>query len=347
MENRITMKDRIILELTNRSQQRGSTRRDKCPECGSQNLITDYDTGETVCGDCGFVLAEQMVAKEQEWRAYTQEEDASRSRVGRPEFYSVHDKGLSTTLEPIGRDSLGRTLRPSTFLQMKRLSKHQRHSRVHLSEERNLAQAMTELDRLSGSNKLSIPPLIKEKAAIIYRKALDKGLIRGRTIVGMAVATLYAACRESGVQRTLREIAKVSFEMSGVDKKEVARCYRLLLKETGLKMPIVDPISYVPKIASQTKISEKTQGLAVKILLQAKKKKILPGRDRMSLAAAALYIACLENNEKKTGLFGSIGPITQKDIAEAAGVTEVTVRNRYKEMERKLDLKLPKKGEIL
>ena len=122
---------------------------DKCPECASNNLVHDYDTGETICGDCGLVLYEQMLDKGPEWRAFTQEEKASRSRVGTPTSYSIHDKGLSTTISQVDRDAFGRKLPLSTRLQMWRLRKWQIRSRVHSSSDRNLAQAMAELDRLS------------------------------------------------------------------------------------------------------------------------------------------------------------------------------------------------------
>ncbi len=298
---------------------------DKCPECASINLVHDYDTGETICGDCGLVLYEQMLDKGPEWRAFTQQEKASRSRVGMPTSYSIHDKGLSTTISQIDRDAFGRKLPLSTRLQMWRLRKWQIRSRVHSSIDRNLAQAMGELDRLSGN--VNVSPPIKEKAAVIYRKALEKGLVRGRSINAVAAASLYAACRKSGSPRTLREIAEASL----VDKKDVARCYRLLLQELDFHMPISDPLTYVSKIAEKNKISGKTQGTAIAILREARLKRFASGKDPMGMAAAALYIACLQNNEK----------ITQKDIAEAAGVTEVTVRNRYKALKKQLNLEIP------
>lgn len=298
---------------------------DKCPECGSANLVHDYDTGETVCGDCGLVLHDQMMDKGPEWRAFTQEEKESRSRVGIPTSYSVHDKGLSTAIGRVDRDAFGRKLPLQTRLQMWRLRKWQIRSRVHSSVDRNLAQAMAELDRLS--DKSYIPPSVKEKAAVIYRKALDKGLVRGRSIAAIAAASLYAACRDTNTPRTLREIAEASL----VDKKDVARCYRLLLRELGVQMPIADPLTYISKIAERTGISGRTKGVAIQILSDAKRRRAAAGKDPMGLAAAALYLACLQNNEKKT----------QKDIAEAAGVTEVTVRNRYKSLKRQLGLALP------
>ncbi|XHH08619.1 MAG: transcription initiation factor IIB family protein [Candidatus Bathyarchaeia archaeon] len=300
---------------------------DSCPECSSKNLVHDYDTGETICGDCGLVLYEQMMDKGPEWRAFTQQEKTSRSRVGSPSTYSIHDKGLSTTISQVDRDAFGRKLSISTRLQMWRLRKWQIRSRVHSSVDRNLSQAMSELDRLSGT--LYIPVQVKEKAAVLYRKALEKGLVRGRSINSIAAASLYIACRTSITSRTLNEIAEASL----VDKKDVARCFRLLLQELDVKMPIADPLTFISKIAEKNKISGKTQGDAIAILRDARQKRVVAGKDPMGLAAAALYIACLQNNEK----------VTQKDIAEAAGVTEVTVRNRYKALKQQLKIQVPER----
>ena len=298
---------------------------ENCPECTSKNLVHDYDTGETICGDCGLVLYEQMFDKGPEWRAFTLQEKTSRSRVGAPTSLSIHDKGLSTTISQIDRDAFGRKLPIATRLQMWRLRKWQIRSRVHSSIDRNLAQAMGELDRLSGS--VYLPLQIREKAAVIYRRALDKGLVRGRSINAVMAAAIYASCRQTGTPRTLREIAEASL----VDKKDVSRCYRLLLQELAIKMPIADSLTYISKIAEKTGISGKTQGAAIAILREARLKRFSAGKDPMGLAAATLYIACLQNNEKKT----------QKDIAEASGVTEVTVRNRYKCLKRELHLEVP------
>jgi transcription initiation factor TFIIB len=298
---------------------------DKCPECTSKNIVHDYDTAETICGDCGLVVYEQMMDKGPEWRAYTQQEKTSKSRVGMPTSYSIHDKGLSTTISQVDRDAFGRKLPMSTRLQMWRLRKWQIRSRVHSSTDRNLAQAMSELERLSS--KVSISPPIREKAAVIYRKALDKGLVRGRSINAIAAAALYAACRKIGSPKTLSEIAKASL----VNKKDLARCYRLLLQELDFQMPISIPLTYVSKIAEKNGISGKTQGAAIAILRDAREQRFSSGKDPMGMAAAALYIACVQNNER----------ITQKDIAEAAGVTEVTVRNRYKALKVQLNLKIP------
>lgn len=295
---------------------------DRCPECGSGNLVEDYDMGEIICGKCGLVLKEKVMDEGPEWRAFTREEKEERSRVGTPISYSVHDKGLSTVIDRVNRDAFGRELPAATRLQMLRLRKWQIRARVHSSVDRNLAQAMAELDRLA--DKTHIPASVKEKAALVYRKALEKGLVRGRSISAIAAAALYAACRFSGTPRTLKEVADSSLAR----KKDVARCYRLLLRELEMKMPISEPVNYVSKIASKVGITEKTQRRAMSLLQKADKLKIDAGKDPMGLAAAALYIACVLEEERKT----------QKEIADAAGVTEVTVRNRYKGLKESLGL---------
>ncbi|MBS7650534.1 MAG: transcription initiation factor IIB [Halobacteria archaeon] len=303
-------------------QDRKATRVTNCPECGSGNLIEDYDSGEVICQDCGLVLSEHAMNQGPEWRAFTKEERESRGRVGVPISFSVHDKGLSTVIDRVNRDAYGRQLPLDTRLEMLRLRKWQIRTRIHSSADRNLAQAMAELDRLT--DKLHIPSSVKERAAVIYRKALDNGLVRGRSIAAIAAASLYAACRATETPRTLKEVAAAS----RIRKKDVARCYRLLLRELEIRMPVEDPIRCVSKIASKVSISMKTQRTAIKILKEARRVGIAAGKDPMGLAAAALYVACVLEGEKKT----------QKDIAEVANVTEVTVRNRYKGLKEALNL---------
>jgi transcription initiation factor TFIIB len=307
------------------SRKRGEIQSEEvCNECGSSNIIRDGRSGEIICGNCGLVITNSIINKGPEWRAFTQTEKESRSRVGVPLSFAVHDKGLTTMIGRVGRDAFGRKIPLKTKLQMLRLRKWQIRSRVHSSVDRNLAQAMAELDRLT--DKLHIPPSIKEKAAVIYRKALDKGLVRGRSISAIAAASLYAACRISQTPRTLRELSV----HSPIDKKDIARCYRLLLRELGLKMPIPTAQLRVPKIAAKVNVGEKTQQRAVEILREAERLKTTAGKDPMGLAAAALYIACVMNDEKRT----------QKMIADAAGVTEVTIRNRYKGLKEALNLEI-------
>ncbi len=293
-----------------------------CPECGSLNLIEDYDQGETICQDCGLVLTQNTMSKGPEWRAFTKEEKDERGRVGIPTSFSIHDKGLSTVIDRVNRDAYGRQLSPETRMEMLRLRKWQIRTRVHSSSDRNLAQAMAELDRLT--DRLHVPANVKEASAIVYRKALDNGLVRGRSIAAIAAASLYAACRSSETPRTLKEVASAS----RIKKKDVARCYRLLLRELEMSMPVEDPVRCISKIASRAEITMVTQQEAIRVLKDAKRKGVVSGKDPMGLAAAALYVACVVTGEKKT----------QKEIAEIANVTEVTVRNRYKGLKDSLGM---------
>ena len=293
-----------------------------CPECGNINLVEDYGMGEVICSGCGLVIRDNVVNEGPEWRAFTRQEKQMRSRVGTPSSLSVHDKGLSTVIDKVNKDAFGRQLPASKRLQMLRLRKWQIRARVHSSIDRNLSQAMAELDRLT--DKIRVPPSIKEQGALIYRRALDKGLVRGRSILAIAAASLYASCRFTQTPRTLKEVSKASY----VKRKDIARCYRLLIRELDLKMPVANPVNSVPKIASKIDINEKTQQTAIKLLHNAEEKKLIAGKDPQGMAAAAIYIACVLEGEKKT----------QKEIAEAAGVTEVTVRNRYKGLRKSFNL---------
>ena len=295
----------------------------KCPECGSSSLVEDYDGGEIICQRCGLVVNENVMDGGPEWRAFTKEERETRGRVGGPISYSTHDKGLSTVIDQINRDAYGKQLPISTRLKMLRLRKLQIRSRAYPSIDKNLIQAMAELNRLTDN--LHIPSQVKERAAVIYRKALDSRLVRGRSIAAIASAALYAACRATETPRTLKEVASVSNVRK---KKDVARCYRLLLRELDIRMPVEDPVRCVSKIASKMKIPAKTEGTAIRIIREAKQRGEVSGKDPMGLAAAALYVACLLDHVRKT----------QKEIAEVTNVTEVTVRNRYIGLKRVLKL---------
>ncbi len=256
-----------------------------------------------------------------EWRAFNPIEKKNRTRVGLPMSFFLPDKGLSTMIGPSYRDARGKRLPQDTRNKMFRLKKWNKRSMRNTSENRNLSQAMMELLRIS--EKLHAPSIVKERASLIYRNALTMGIVRGRSISSMVLASLYAACRMTQTPRTLEEIAR----HSSIDKKEIARCYRLLLKEFNLRAPVPKAQLRVPKIASEVELGEGTQRMAIDILGEAERLKATAGKAPMGMAAAALYLACVMNGENRT----------QKVLAEASGVTEVTIRNRYKELKRVLD----------
>ncbi len=283
-----------------------------CSRCGKKELITDTETGEIFCGGCGYVSSERVESTGPERRSFSGD-GINRERTGGGTSLAIHDQGLSTVIGPTNRDSTGRPLSSSMKQTLKRLRIWDSRSQNE-RKEKNLRQAFSELNRLK--DKLSLSDAVVEKAAYIYRKAVDKKLVRGRSITGMMGSALYAACREVETPRTLKEIAVTA----NIRKKDLAAYYRLLVKELDLKMPVVDSVQNVARIASKIGLSEKTKRYAIEILRQSEENKISAGKNPMGLAGAALYIACITNGENKT----------QRDIAEAANITEVTIRNRCK-----------------
>jgi len=284
-----------------------------CLRCGKTALITDTETGEIFCGGCGFVLSEKLQESGPEWRSFAQDEHGDRARAGAPTSLTMHDMGLATIINPINKDASGKPLTASMKSTIERLRAWDSRSQNE-PIERNFRQAFSELDRLK--DKLSLSDSVVEKAAYIYRKALEKKMVRGRSISGMMGSALYAACRETNTPRTLKDIA----ETMNIKKGDLAAYYRLLVKELDLKMPVVDSVQNVARIASKIGLSEKTKRYAIEILRKAEENKISAGKNPMSLAATALYISCLKMGENHS----------QRDLAEAGNVTEVTIRNRYK-----------------
>jgi transcription initiation factor TFIIB len=311
----------IAVELMRKMQNTIQMNKSGCPQCLGSNLVTDANSGEVVCGDCGLVVAENMLNRSPEWRAYTLEEKQSTSRIGSPVSYARFDKGLHTTITGF-TDASGNRLSSKEKRRVWRLRKWHMRSTLHESHDRNLLQAMSELQMLS--EKLHVSLAIKELAAVVYRKALEEELTRGRNIASIVAASLYVACRFTKTPKTLDDIVEVSARSRG----DVSRAYRLLVRTLKLEMPSHDPIGYISRIAGKANISGIIQGGAAKILREAKRKLVTMGKDPAGMAAAALYVACqLEGRN-----------VTQKDIAQAAGVTEVTLRNRKKELVKKLDL---------
>lgn len=291
----------------------------KCPKCSGTNIISDPENGERICGSCGLVIEEDPIDMGPEWRAFTVDERNSRSRTGIGASLTLYDKGLSTVFRG-DRDATGRKLTSEARLKMDRLRRYDNRSKFDETWRRNLSIAMAELDRISVL--LHIPSNVKEQAAHIYRKALKFDLIRGRSIDAFVAACLYAACRAAEVPRPIKKVSEASTR----DHSEVARTYRLLIRELKIRMPVDEPIKFVPSIAAKLELRLDTEQKAINILRTAKVRQGLSGKDPRGLAAAALYMACLENNDKRI----------QKEVAQAAGTTEVTLRNRLRGLEESI-----------
>jgi len=286
-----------------------------CPECGGQ-LVVDQEHGETVCSDCGLVVEEDGIDRGPEWRAFNPREKDEKSRVGAPTTTMMHDKGLSTNIGWQDKDAYGKSLSPRQREKMQRLRTWNERFRTRNSKERNLKQALGEIDRMASA--LGLPENVRETASVIYRRALQEDLLPGRSIEGVATASLYASARQAGTPRSLDEIAAVS----RVDKMELTRTYRYIVRQLGLEVKPADPVSYLPRFASELDLSEEAERRARELLQSAKGQGVHSGKSPVGLAAAAIYAAALLTNEK----------VTQSQVSEVTDVSEVTIRNRYKEL---------------
>jgi transcription initiation factor TFIIB len=257
-----------------------------------------------------------------EWRAFTVEEKNSKTRTGAPTSLAVHDMGLSTVIGRTNRDASGQILDASMLSTIKRLRTWDTRIQIHNSEDRNLRQAFRQLDVLK--DKLGLSDVIVEKTAYIYRKACERQLPRGRTITGVLTAAMYLACRDMGIPRTLKEISTIS----NIKRKDIARNYRMLVFELEILIPIVDPMNCIIRIANKVKLSDKTKRQAVRMMNNIAKEEIIlsAGKNPMGFAASVVYLANIITKEDDN--------MTQIELAEAAGVTEVTIRNICKSLRR-------------
>jgi transcription initiation factor TFIIB len=294
-----------------------------CSLCSSQDqMVTDPDSGEIICSNCGQVISEKALETQAEWRAFTTDEVNDRSRTGMPTSLARHDKGLATIIGRANKDASGQVLDAAMRTTMERLRTWDFRTQAYTPTDRNLRQAFEHLDKLK--DKLGLSDAIIEKTAYIYRKAQVSGMVRGRTINSVLAASLYITCREMGISRTLKDITAVS----NIKRKELAKMYRLMVFELDVKIPIVDPLKCIAKISNKLNLSEKTKRQAINIMNDVTKKEISAGKDPMGIAATVLYLSCLKTGENRN----------QIDIANAAGVTEVTIRNRFKDLKRQFNL---------
>ncbi|WP_128478695.1 transcription initiation factor IIB [Halorussus pelagicus] len=286
-----------------------------CPECGGA-VTADEEHGETVCSECGLVVEEDNVDRGPEWRAFDSSEKDEKSRVGAPTTKMMHDKGLSTNIGWQNKDAYGNSLGSKQRQKMQRLRKWNERFRTRDSKERNLKQALGEIDRMASA--LGLPEDVRETASVIYRRALDEDLLPGRSIEGVATSALYAAARQTGTPRSIDEVANVS----RIDEMEFKRTYRYIVRELSLQIQPADPEQYVGRFASELGISDEAERRARELLRTAKRQGLHSGKSPVGLAAAAVYAGPLLTNEK----------VTQAEVSDVAQVSEVTIRNRYHEL---------------
>jgi len=288
----------------------------RCPECNSIHLTYDDQRGEVICNDCGLVIEEKMVDTGQELHG-SGDKGEKKGRGGAPISMQKFDKGLTTNVGEISDIYKLESGQTRKFLRLKKWQE-----RVSTSIERNLRLAMAELRRVASF--LNLPNVVRDEASRVYNFVLQRGLVRGRSMESVIAACIYAACRSYNIPRTLDEIANAS----DVERKEIGRTYRFIIRKLQIKVTPSSPKDYIARFASILHLSPKTQNQALKILKKAEVSELTSGRGPAGIAAAALYVAALLNDEKKT----------QREVADVAGITEVTIRNRYKELLDKLNL---------
>ncbi len=282
-----------------------------CPECNGQ-IISLPSSGEVVCNNCGLVINERSIDFSHSGRrAFSTQEKKARATTGSPISNLLPDMGLSTVID---RKNI---INPD----LKRAAKW--NSRVSW-EKRNLLIATTELKRICSN--LNLPDFVKLEAISLYKRAFRNKLLKGRSINGMVAACIYYACRDKRIPRTLQEILDETL----VSAKDVRRFYRTLLKEFNLKAPSTDPIALVPRFIRDLDLDSEVEGITIKILNAYKANFSTSGKDPKGIVSGALYLASKLKDKN----------ITQKKIADTVGITEVTLRSRYKELVKKLNIKI-------
>lgn len=281
----------------------------KCPRCAKKSIILDDSAGEIFCNSCGYVVSEDI-------RQELDDLPNSPSSV-------VSDIG-SATINPKDKDAHGKNISKLWVDSIKRTSKLDSRAKTHSSTEKNLKQARIEIDKLK--DKLALSDAIIEKTEGIYKKAIDRKLVRGYSIKGLICACLYVSCKNLEMPRTMKEIC----DTINIKEIEVSRCYKLIVREFNLQIPVIDPIKYIPKIASALGVSEKTKQRAISILSETNKAGTNVGKETIGIVAGALYLAGIYTKELKS----------QKEIAEASGVTEVIIRKRCKDIIKIIDWKI-------
>ena len=283
-----------------------------CPNCGSNDIITDETRGEKICSQCGLVIEDRMVDPGTEWRAYNKDEFEKRAR-SETSSYSLNND-LSTYIGFENTDALGQSIAPDKLSQLYRLRRWQLRIKNQDSKDRNLKKANQELERLCS--QLDVPRSVKETAGKIYKKSFEAGVIRGYPIDSMVAASVYAAARVRRVPRTLEEIANATL----ITKKRVAQCYRIIINRMHYKIHLSRPTDLLVRLGTELDMSNSSQQFASKTIEEAIAKKLTIGKDPSGLAAAALYLASITHGEKRN----------QKELAHASHVTEVTIRHRFK-----------------
>jgi len=294
----------------------------KCPECSSRRIIADSTRGERSCKDCGLVLADREIDVGPDWRSFDESDD--KSHVGLPTSVLYQDKGLTTDIGWQNTDYLGKAITGKKRAQYHRMRKWQRRAKISGTKERNLKAALLEIDRVCGL--LGLPKTVREEASMYYRRAIMEDLIRGRSIEAMSAASVYLANQKMGTARSIDDVVT----KTKIKRKTLTRAYKTLKASLRVRIAPVDPSVYVGRYVSLLGLDSEVERTCLDLLSRAAARELTHGKTPTGIAASALYVSCRLCNQTRT----------QREIAEISGVTEVTIRNRYKELCRDLGVVL-------
>jgi transcription initiation factor TFIIB len=286
----------------------------QCNQCQNYTLVLDVLTSEYVCSTCGCVSNEKIYNNE--LTNFEQGEYKDKSRIGMPESLTVSHKGLSTLIGLNDTDGRGKMLGPVQKETIQRLRTWNNRSQLNDSISRNLDKALKYLNNFG--DKLYLSPPVMENAAYIYRKAAMRKLAKGRSTVSLVAASIYAACREISIPKTISDIAYVC----NIPSKEIMSHYKLILKELSLKIPVIQGIDYVTLISNRLKLTEKTKRQALRIFSLVQHSRISIGKNPRAFAGAIIYIASQDCNEF----------LRQVEVCQVADISTVSLRKRCKEI---------------
>ena len=298
----------------------------QCETCdpSESKMITDVESGEIICNQCGIVAVQDLEDTNKIW--HKAEDNTSDTRNGNPTSLTFYDQGLATLIGNTNRDASGNVINSMMITRLNKMRYHDKRSQINKSA-RNLIRAFRQLDSLK--DKLGLTNAVIEKTAYIYRKVQEAGLVRGRKVNTVLCASLYVACREFGIPRTLREISSSNNEKY----RETARVYRQIVLHLGKKVPQIDLFRYIEKVGKKAKLEEKNIRQALRFLKKVQDAGLSAGKEPMGIVGAVIYLSLPKSDENIRQRV-----VTQAIIADAAGVSEVTIRNVYKEIEKKLSL---------
>lgn len=286
-----------------------------CNECNG-NIIKENN--KKFCENCGVIIDEEMIDYGAEWRSFSYDEEQKKSRVGLPTSVKRHDKGLTTTIDWKDKDAYGNNPSANKKRRLNRLREWNKRAKTKDSGERNLLKAFTEIERMKS--QLDLSDAVAKQTCSFYRKALDKDIIKGRSIEAIATVLLYISTRKLDSPRPFANIVSAS----RVELKEIRHCYKYIKQELNITTEPIKPGEFVNQIISYCNLSNETEKIAREIISAGHQLGINSGKSSIGIASSAVYVASQANDEE----------ITKTEISQYCGVTQTTIRQLSRQLQQ-------------